>query len=321
MRILLPKNHRLHSPEYEYYDGTREPYAEKPERIDSILKGCERLGLPVEERAESAPREVVEKLHRAHYVAYVEAKTSELKPGEQLMPSNFIRDTYTPLTPDTYDVALQSAELAIHGANELLRSGETIYALCRPPGHHAESDAMSGYCYFNNAALAAEQLSRHGKVAILDIDYHHGNGTQEIFYERDDVLYVSLHADPATSFPFISGFANETGAGTGKGFTINHPLAADTSVKHYLEVLQKAVNEIQDFSADYVVLSLGFDTFEHDPIGGLNIDEASYATIGELLATQLKQPTLIVQEGGYNVDKLDVLAENFLKGYLKPQDS
>jgi acetoin utilization deacetylase AcuC-like enzyme len=175
---------------------------------------------------------------------------------------------------------------------------------------------MAGYCYINNAAVAANELSKYGKVAILDIDYHHGNGTQKIFYERSDVLYVSIHAAPEDAFPYSSGFKNEFGRGDGLGTNVNFPLPPETTAQKYLESLGKAFEIINKFSPDYVVVSLGFDTYENDPIGGLGIDEESFRTIGAQIKSNLAYPTLLVQEGGYAVDRLGALSEQFLNGFI-----
>jgi len=205
--------------------------------------------------------------------------------------------------------------LALIGADYIAKDGsDQLYALCRPPGHHAEHSSMQGYCYFNNAALAATALAEHGRVAILDIDYHHGNGTQGFFYDRSDVLYVSLHADPTEAYPYKSGFADETGEGEGEGFTRNFPLPKNTTPELYLTTLQQACATINEYAPDYLIISLGFDTYKGDPIAGLGIDEDDYVHIGEMLRNNLDYPMLIIQEGGYTVDKLAILAERFLSG-------
>lgn len=316
MVVLFANDYKLHDPKFEIYDGRQESYAEKPERIAQLFDACLRMGLPVEEVTQMPELSLIESLHDTKYISYLRTKSENVQDGDQLMPSVFIRDTYTPLMRHTYQAALKSAGIAIAGAEKLLDGQSKVYALCRPPGHHAESNAMGGYCYFNNAGLAANILSKHGKVAILDIDYHHGNGTQSLFYDRNDVLYVSLHADPSKAFPYISGFSDETGVRGGQGFNHNFALSPDTKLPQYLETLTEATKRINDFNPDYVVLSLGFDTYEDDPIAGLGLTEDDYQPLGELLADKLQRPTLIVQEGGYNVDMLGGLAEKFFKGYL-----
>lgn len=319
MIVLFANDHQHHNPAFEVYDGRQEPYAEKAERITKLLDACTQLDLLLHEIASSPDSAVLEALHDSVYVDYIRTKSSDVPEDDQLMPSVFIKDTYTPLTRYTYQAALTSAGIALDGAQKLWNGEHDVaYALCRPPGHHAEHNAMSGYCYFNNAALATQELSKHGKVAILDIDYHHGNGTQHLFYDRSDVMYVSLHADPTTAFPYSSGFADETGVREGEGFTRNFPLSPDTTPEQYIQTLTQATEVVRAFRPDYVVLSLGFDTYKHDPIGGLGLLEETYHTIGGLLANKIPQPTLIVQEGGYNIDKLGELAKNFFGGYMGP---
>lgn len=317
MLVLFSNKHRLHTPKFEYYDGVPTPYPEKPERIDAILAACRKLGLEVTEITEQPDLELLKEVHTPRYLEYLKNKCAEIT-DEQIMPSIYIHDTYAPLTPGTYDAALASAQLAVVAGDKMLAGQErAVYALCRPPGHHAEQDEMGGYCYVNNAAVVAEKLSKKGKVAILDIDFHHGNGTQEIFYDRDDVLYVSVHADPTTMFPYQSGFVDETGRGKGKGFNRNFPLPhKTTTLESYLETLKQALMVVSVHQPDYFVLSLGFDTFKDDPIAALGIPAEGYQDIARMIAGAINVPTAIIQEGGYNVEHFESLAENFLKGYL-----
>ncbi len=317
MLVLFSNDYLLHNPTVEYYDGKETPYAERVDRLTGIIAACKADGLPMREVTESVSTQDITKLHSTHYLDYLQMQCSNLPAGKQVMPSVFIRDTYTPLVQGTYKAALKSASIALAAADEVAKGNEKlIYALCRPPGHHAEHDTMGGYCYFNNAALAADRLSQNGKkVAVLDIDYHHGNGTQNLFYERSDVLFVSIHADPSQAFPYATGYTDETGKDAGEGYNFNFPLPTDSTAQDYLETLQQAIAKVNDFKPDYLVLSLGFDTYEHDPIAGLGIDEASYEVIGRTIAEQLQYPSVIVQEGGYNVEKLGDLARNFMRGY------
>lgn len=317
MIVLHAPAHRLHHPTVEYYNGRAEPHAEQPGRIDNILDACRRLDLQIRIVEQPLSRRQLLTLHGRHYLRFLQQTCRGIPVDEQLMPSVFVHDTYTPLTAGTLHAARLSAGLAVAAA-ELVVAGEqrVVYALCRPPGHHAEADAMMGYCYFNNAALAAQQLASDGRrVAILDLDYHHGNGTQHLFYERSDVLYVSIHADPTDAFPYGSGYRDERGAGEGLGYTRNFPLTRPGNVEAYLRTLRRAIRTVQNFRPDYLVLSLGFDTYQGDPIGNLGLDVADYAAVGYAVANNLAYPTVIVQEGGYNVMALGALAESFLSGY------
>jgi acetoin utilization deacetylase AcuC-like enzyme len=188
-------------------------------------------------------------------------------------------------------------------AEEIMAGVPVAYALCRPPGHHAERKVYGGFCYFNNAAIAAHQLSLYGHTAVLDIDFHHGNGTQDIFYTRPDVLTVSVHGHPDTSFPYFSGFTGETGEAAGLGFNQNFPLPPNTIDAGYLKAFEKAVGCIKRFRPDFLVVSIGFDILKGDPTGTFFLSVDVLKTVGQRLA-QLKIPTLIVQEGGYNLRNL-----------------
>ncbi len=317
MIVYFPEEHASHDPMYEYYDGDRAAYVEVPDRIREIMAACVSLDVTPVGLDGHIDIKNLEGTHDFRYISYLRDKCAGIELGEQIQPSNFIRDTYSPLTDGTYRASLNSAFVAMRSAEELVMGDDhLVYALCRPPGHHAENNAMAGYCYFNNAAIAANYLSQKGRVAILDIDYHHGNGTQSIFYDRSDVLYVSLHADPTDAFPYYCGFANERGEGKGLDYNCNFPLDPKSTAADYLAVLEKAISVVDKYCPDYVVLSLGFDTFEKDPIGGLGLNEATYTKVGELLNRTLACPMLIVQEGGYNISKLQVLARNFLTGLL-----
>ena len=190
----------------------------------------------------------------------------------------------------------------------------SAFALCRPPGHHAGRDYLGGYCHLNNAAIAAEAAIAAGrKVAILDVDYHHGNGTQDIFWARGDVLFVSLHADPKTDYPFFWGHADETGEGAGEGATLNLPLPQGTDLAAYLPALEQGLARIAGFGADLLVISFGADTWEGDPISRFRLTTADYAVMAGRIAA-LGLPTLVVMEGGYAVDALGANVMSFLGG-------
>ncbi len=310
--VVYSEDHYLHDPKFEIYDGMKEPYAEKPERLTSIMSSLKKEGVAVVIPSKF-PVSHIENLHQKAYIQFIKNRSEKLEEQAVLYPSYFLMDTYTPITSGTYQAALSSVNTVLTGAQLLIQGERAVYSLCRPPGHHAEHKAMGGYCYFNNAAIAAEYLSKIGKVAILDIDFHHGNGTQQLFFERDDVLYVSLHADPVVRFPYSSGFVEEIGSGTGKGYTRNYPLSLGTNDETYLSVLRAALADVKKFNPDFLVVSLGFDTYEKDPIGGFALSLPFYITIGEEIAA-LALPILFVQEGGYFVPDLGKMAVNFLHG-------
>jgi acetoin utilization deacetylase AcuC-like enzyme len=227
-------------------------------------------------------------------------------------------DTATPIVAGTAEAARRAVDVALTAASSVVDGDAPLgYGLCRPPGHHAARRMLGGYCFFNNAAIVAEWLRREAgfaRVAILDVDYHHGNGTQQIFWERGDVLYVSLHADPARAYPYYSGSAAERGAGDGTGATLNLPLPAGTGLAAYLEALQAGLRAIGAFAPDApLVLSLGFDTFERDPIGDLALRTRDYGEIGARIAA-LGMPVIALQEGGYAIDAIGANAVAFLRG-------
>jgi acetoin utilization deacetylase AcuC-like enzyme len=229
----------------------------------------------------------------------------------------YLFDTATPIVAGTWGAALAAVDVALTAAERIVGGAPLAYGLCRPPGHHAARGMLGGYCYFNNAAIVAEYLRREGgarRVAILDIDYHHGNGTQQIFWERGDVLYLSLHADPARAYPYFSGYATEVGAGDGAGLTRNWPLAARTALDGYATALAEALRMVVAFAPDApLVISAGFDTFEHDPIGDLALETPDYAAIGRMVHG-LGLPMIVLQEGGYAVDALGANALALLSG-------
>lgn len=227
----------------------------------------------------------------------------------------FCFDSGTPLNNRTLDAAAWSAACAYEGA-KLVKSGQpVVYALSRPPGHHASKDHFGGYSYFNNSGIAARYLRRHGRVAVVDIDFHHGNGTQSMFYRDDRVLTVSIHGDPVDFYPFFSGFPTETGAGKGEGYNLNFALPAKTSFADWMAVFENSVlPAVAHFSPDYVVLAAGFDTYVHDPIGDFLLETPDYATIGAAVRA-LNLPTLVVQEGGYYTPDLGKNVASLLTGF------
>jgi acetoin utilization deacetylase AcuC-like enzyme len=222
----------------------------------------------------------------------------------------------TSISAGTWEAACASANVALTAAARLRAGERSAFALCRPPGHHAARDLYGGYCFLNNAAIAAQYLRDHGseRVAILDVDFHHGNGTQDIFYERADVLYASIHGDPREAFPYFSGFADETGAGEGTGFNLNLPLPPGTDFGSWRAALDTALVRISDFAPAALVVSLGVDTFEHDPISFFKLCADDFTRYGRLLGG-MGLPTVFVLEGGYAVSEIGVNAVNVLQGF------
>jgi acetoin utilization deacetylase AcuC-like enzyme len=234
----------------------------------------------------------------------------------------WVFDTATPLVEGTYVAARASADIALTALDLVLAGDGITYGLCRPPGHHATRSAYGGYCYFNNAAIAAQAAIDAGaaRVTVLDVDYHHGNGTQQIFYGRGDVQYVSLHADPNRAYPYFVGYADETGTGRGEGTTLNLPLPPDVDDERYLATLDHALMAIDAFEPEVLVVSLGVDTYRLDPICDLQVTTEGFAEQGRRIAL-LGKPTAVVQEGGYHVPDLGTNVHAFLAGMLSARQT
>ena len=297
-------------------------YVQRPARVGAIKEALSNLNLfaavPVRHFGEAAIRAV----HDGDFVSYLKAVCQKLESRQPVYPYVFpIRrpekrpkdlavragyyciDTFTPLDRNAYRAARSAVDVALTAADEVLAGRRVAFALCRPPGHHAGNRTFGGFCYFNNAAIAAHHLSRTGKVAVLDIDYHHGNGTQEIFYRRRDVLTVSLHGHPNIAYPHFSGFADEIGEGEGRGFNRNFPLPEHADENIYREAFEKAIGLIRRFGPDFLVVSLGLDMLKGDPTGSFTVPAGIMKKIGNRLGT-LGMPLLIVQEGGYSIRNL-----------------
>ncbi len=335
MKVVYSEAHLLHNPDSETYDGALYPIAEYPERAE-VIKGAlieagHQLVAPNDYDNSS-----IAAVHTQRYIDYISAQSAAVEgqqdPSEwvdgdgiphmrtrpQRHTSNYISDSYTPLTHDTFDAAVAAAHAAETSADLLIADGETSYALCRPPGHHAEKQRMGGYCFFNNVAIAANKLSRFGKVAVLDIDFHHGNGTQDIFYDRDDVMFVSLHAHPDNQYPYLTGREDEIGIGDGRFRNMNLPLANGMDANGFYDALQRGLDAIDDFAPSFLAVSVGYDTYRLDPIAGstadFRIDINDFRGFG-LMIRELSVPTMLVQEGGYYVPDLGKLASAFVGGF------
>jgi acetoin utilization deacetylase AcuC-like enzyme/GNAT superfamily N-acetyltransferase len=308
-------------------------YVERPARVDVILKALAALPdverLPVRSFGERSIRAV----HDADFVNYLRNFCLDLPPGEMVYPYVFpIRrtnrpphdrsrragyyciDTFTPLSLEAYKAARAAVNVALSGAAAVVAGHPLVYSLCRPPGHHAERDTYGGFCYFCNGAIAAQYLVEHlGKVAVLDVDYHHGNGTQDIFYDRSDVLTVSIHGHPSFAYPYFSGFADEVGEGAGKGYNLNLPLPESIQDARYLAVLDVALARVTRFKPEVLVVSLGLDIAKADPTGTWSVTGDGLFEVGYRIGS-LKYPTLLVQEGGYNIRSLGRNAARMLTG-------
>ncbi|MBD2842170.1 histone deacetylase family protein [Erythrobacter rubeus] len=225
-------------------------------------------------------------------------------------------DASTPISDSTWEAAYWNAQCAVAAAHTVLSGEKSAFALCRPPGHHAGRDYLGGYCYLNNVAIAAQHALDQGRsrVAILDVDYHHGNGTQDIFWRRGNVLFASLHADPRTDFPFYWGHADERGEGDGAGATLNYPLPRGTTIEPYRSALSQALKKIEASAPELLLVSFGADTFALDPISHFELQREDYAVIGRDIAA-LGLPSVIVMEGGYDLDALGDNTTEFLGAF------
>ncbi|WP_051261912.1 acetylpolyamine amidohydrolase [Desulfovibrio inopinatus] len=307
-------------------------YVEAPARINAILKSLEPTGLferlPVREHGESA----IVAVHDAGFAGYLKRMCMSLPETSSLYPYVFpirnqtrppkemaIRagyyciDTFTPLNRNAYLAARGAVNCSLSAADSIVAGRRLAYALVRPPGHHAERRAFGGFCYFNSAAIACHALSRHGTVCLLDIDFHHGNGSQDIYYERSDVLTVSIHGHPGFAYPYFSGFSDETGSGPGSGFNLNLPLGENIDGRTYADVLYRALDRIRTFAPLFLVVSLGLDTAKGDPTGAWNLNVRDFMRNGRIIG-KLGVPTLVVQEGGYRIHALGQNARAFFFG-------
>jgi acetoin utilization deacetylase AcuC-like enzyme len=310
-------------------------YVEAPVRIDSILRELGRVDLfdAIDPRRFSEAH--ITAVHDADYVAYLRRVCNGLDEKVTVYPYVFpirnvarppkdlaIRagyyciDTFTPLSRNAYLAARRAVDCGLTAAQMVLEAYPFAYALVRPPGHHAERRSFGGFCYFNTAAIAAHYLRDSGRVAILDIDYHHGNGQQDIFWRRADVLTISIHGDPSFAYPYFSGFEDERGEDDGVGYNLNIPLPETADGERYRRALRRALRAVEDFAPDYLVIALGLDPAKGDPTGSWSLTAADFEENGRLIGA-LGTPAVIVQEGGYRTASLGINARRFLIGLWK----
>lgn len=338
MRSFFDDTQRLHAPAFEIVGGQMVPPYESRDRVDRLRDPLAAAGMcRFEPPADFGLGPIlathspcfVEFLQRAYadwiaagFQGDVVATSLPLANATPRKPRSiegqagyFAASCESAIAQGTWRAAYASAQCAIAAAQAVLEGDRAAFALCRPPGHHAMKARFGGYCYLNNAAIAAQHLRQNGahRVAILDIDFHHGNGTQDIFYDRNDVLFLSLHGDPDLTYPFFNGYANETGQGPGEGFTRNYPLGPGTDFPTWLATLQQAIHRLHGFAPQAVVLSLGLDIYAHDPQSIFGIATDDFATIGHHIRG-LNLPTVLVMEGGYAVQDLPRNISSFFRG-------
>ncbi|MFH1665069.1 MAG: acetylpolyamine amidohydrolase [Candidatus Omnitrophota bacterium] len=308
-------------------------YIESPVRINSIYRYLEKNILFFRDNPKNYPDKYLETVHDSEYINYFKKICEVLDPEELIYPYVFpIRnaskppkelpvrvgyyciDTFTPLSRNAFMAAKSAVNCSLTAAQKLTEGVNRIaYALIRPPGHHAEKKSFGGFCYFNSAAISAQYLCAFGKVAILDLDYHHGNGQQNIFYDRADVLTVSIHGHPSFAYPYFSGFENEKGAGPGYGYNYNFPLPETITAEKYRYTLSKALKIIKKYNPVFLVIALGFDTAKGDPTGTWSLTSRDFEQTGKMVAA-IRAPKLVVQEGGYNNRFIGVNAKKFFDG-------
>ena len=307
-------------------------YVESPVRVKSILSVIEPSGLFTTIKPRPFPEKHIHAVHDADFVSYLKKACAEVPAGKSLYPYIFpVRnktrppqepsvlsgyyciDTFTPINANAYLAARRSVDCSLTAAREILDGRRIAYALIRPPGHHAERRSFGGFCYFNNNAIAAQYLCAHGKVAILDLDYHHGNGSQDIFYRRNDVLTVSIHGHPRFAYPYFCGFEEERGEGEGEGFNLNIPLPETVDGTKYLKALKRALQRIEEFRPQILVLALGLDPSRGDPTGTWSLTRKDFTENARMIG-ELGLPVLVIQEGGYRTQTLGKNALAFFQG-------
>jgi acetoin utilization deacetylase AcuC-like enzyme len=350
MKVIYSDTHALYRPAGELRDGTITGPVERPERASRILEAVKDSTdseiIPPKDFG-TGP---ILRVHDSDYVEFLASAWDEFtgagRSGElvpmvwPVLPVDSARgpahgrrerspgalegrlglyalSADTPINGGTWKAALTSAYTALTGA-KLLRTeaDEGIFALCRPPGHHADRSHLGGYCFFNNAAVAAQYLldGGAGRIAVLDVDFHHGNGTQSIFYDRRDVLFLSIHGDPDWEFPYFTGYAGETGSGPGEGFNRNFPLPPGIGFSEWFQAFETALSIIADYLPDFLVVSLGVDTFYNDPISSFSLEAGDYSAYGRRLR-DLGIPTLFVMEGGYDIESIGKNVIAVLEGF------
>jgi len=345
MRAFYHPEQALHDPQQYMRFGRIVAPKDLPERTAQLLAALERHGI-APDLPTAHGKEPILAIHSEGFVTFLETiwrRWLELpERGPEAWPNTFpywsgrtdeamrlacrptgimgqlgwyLGDLSVPVGEHCWTSTLRSAETAVSGADAVLAGERAVYALCRPSGHHARADRATGFCYINNTAVAAQRLrKKFGKVAILDVDAHHGDGTQQIFYRRDDVLTISVHADPGNYYPFFTGYADERGNGPGEGYNLNLPLAHGAGGAAMAAAVEQAAEAIRAFGAEALVVALGYDAHKDDPIGVLKLQSADFGTIGAQVKA-MGLPTLVVQEGGYAIEAIGECLDAFLGGF------
>jgi acetoin utilization deacetylase AcuC-like enzyme len=343
MLVTFSDSHKLHSPRTAIYRGATANFMDVAERAEELIGVIRKRKHEIK-----APRDFglapIAKVHTPDYIAFLQhaytnwhkivvptgnsandavghgfaVRQMDERPSSfQGQLGYYLSGSGVPIQEHTFDAAVTSAHVALEAAEAIVDGAREAYALCRPSGHHAYADLAGGFCYFNNAAIAAHHLvEKVGRVAILDFDVHHGNGTQGIFYERSDVHFVSIHVDPNEAYPFYAGYAHQKGRGAGLGYNVNMPLPLGSPDDVFLKTIEAGLASIHTYGPEVLLISLGFDAFIDDPQRLLGVTTEGFRKTGALVGAT-KLPVLLVQEGGYNVSKLADNLDAFLDGFLK----
>ncbi|MBI9045340.1 MAG: histone deacetylase family protein [Anaerolineaceae bacterium] len=336
--VFLSEGHEKHAPEFEFDFGKSSRYHESPDRIKTITEALNRLDF-VEFAGQNEISNdfwnALNSIHNPEYIDFLKTPAPNFPSNSgyiypdvfpknippyknnqayQVVLGHFSLDQFAPIGPETSKAAFEAANTSFEAARSLvLNNYKNVYAVVRPPGHHAGKSSMAGYCYINNIAVAAAFLKNLGKIAVLDLDTHHGNGTQEIFWNESDVFFVSLHGDPGYEYPGYTGYSEEKGGENAIGKNLNFPLPAGCDGKTYLKTLDKALKQIELFSPSFLLISLGFDTYKNDPVGKFSLDLDDYEEMGRNIS-KLEIPKLFVQEGGYDLSALGEITLRFFSG-------
>ncbi len=340
MKTIYSQDHLLHHGPGELLFGEFVPAFEKPERAELVLSRIRQIGLGDVSPPDRFPLGAITRIHDDGMVSLLQTASVEWermgrsgaaypytwRSGSMRanrVPTSldgrlayYSFDCGTPITKTSWQAIKSSVDVALTGAALITSGASAAFSLCRPPGHHAGADYFGGYCFLNNAAIATQKLLDDGakRIAILDIDYHHGNGTQQIFYQRDDVLFVSLHGHPDEEYPYLLGFEDELGAGPGEGFNLNLPMRWGTSWPEWSAALEVGLRRIVAYNPDAVVVSLGVDAYKEDPISHFQLGSDDFTRAGQRIAS-LDKPTLFIMEGGYAVAEIGINAVNVLTGF------
>ena len=339
MITVFSEDHRLRNARTELHGGELVSPFESPQRATLVLDRVREVGLGEVVAPSRYGPEPLLRVHDPQFVEFLSTAAADWRAagnrGEaipdcwparrmfQRRPNSiagklgfYAMAGETSICDGTWEAACAAADVAVSGADRMTSGAKAAFALCRPPGHHAAHDLYGGYCFLNNAAIAAQFLRDHGaaRVAILDVDFHHGNGTQDIFYSRPDVLFVSIHGDPIEAFPYFSGYVDEVGSGAGEGLNLNLPLPRGTDFSVWRGALETGLARIRCFAPDALVVSLGVDTFVGDPISFFKLESADFSTYGRMIGA-CDLPTLFVLEGGYAVADIGVNVVNVLSGF------